>query len=304
MRPSDWLYAPGGRIRAAWRLILFVLAYVACGLAFGTVVSPLIQSVARVLGVSLIAHYWLSYVEWISLGGAALTHWVLLGWLERRPWRDVGLGRDALRPRALAGSWALGALAIGVPSLLLIAAQQVRIVPSPDGSSLGTAAALLAKLAPAAMYEELVFRGYPFMVLRESAGPAVALTVTSVLFGLVHMFNPGVAPLPIVVVVLAGFFLGAVLLVTGSLWAAFAAHLAWNWTLSGVVHAAVSGLGFTMPDYRAVDAGPDWITGGAWGPEGGAVAGLGLLSALALLRWRGASHFLQRGRTAAGVSDG
>src|SRR5205085_10430111 len=102
-------------------------------------------------------------------------------------------------------------------------------------------------------------------------------------------------------VVLAGFFLGAVLLATGSLWAAIAAHLAWNWTLGAAVHAAVSGLPFAMPDYRAVDAGPDWLTGGAWGPEGGLAAGIGMISALALLRWRGASPFSSRGHAAAEV---
>jgi hypothetical protein len=164
---------------------------------------------------------------------------------------------------------------------------------------------LLVKLAPAAMVEEMIFRGYPFLVLREGAGPFTALVVTSLLFGLAHLQNPGVTIVSISMVVLAGFFLGGVLLVTGSLWAAFAAHLAWNWTLSAAVHAAVSGLPFVMPDYRTVDAGPDWLTGGAWGPEGGLGAGVGMLAAIALLRWRGASHFLDRGRVAAEVpSDG
>ena len=66
---------------------------------------------------------------------------------------------------------------------------------------------------------------------------------------------------------------------TRSLYAALAAHLAWNWTLVGVLHTPVSGIPFATPDYRIVDAGPDWATGGVWGPEGGVPAALGLLSA-------------------------
>ncbi len=62
-----------------------------------------------------------------------------------------------------------------------------------------------------------------------------------------------------------------------SLWAAFTAHLAWNWTLAGVLHSAVSGVPFATPDYRVIDAGPDWATGGVWGPEGGLPAALSLL---------------------------
>jgi uncharacterized protein len=40
-------------------------------------------------------------------------------------------------------------------------------------------------------------------------------------------------------------------------------------------------------DYRVIDSGPDWITGGAWGPEGGAGAIVGMLAGVAwLLRRR------------------
>jgi len=77
-----------------------------------------------------------------------------------------------------------------------------------------------------------------------------------------------------------------VLLATRSLYAAFAAHLAWNWTLVGLMHASVSGIPFTTPDYRVVDAGPDWATGGVWGPEGGVPAALGLVAATIYLYLR------------------
>jgi len=41
----------------------------------------------------------------------------------------------------------------------------------------------------------------------------------------------------------------------------------------------VSGLVMGAPDFRTVDAGPDWATGGAWGPEGGVFAAAGLVAA-------------------------
>jgi hypothetical protein len=50
-----------------------------------------------------------------------------------------------------------------------------------------------------------------------------------------------------------------------------------------VFHTAVSGLPLESPDYRVVDAGPDWVTGGVWGPEGGAAGGLGMLAGLVYL---------------------
>jgi hypothetical protein len=34
----------------------------------------------------------------------------------------------------------------------------------------------------------------------------------------------------------------------------------------------VSGMPSRDPDYRVVETGPDWLTGGPWGPEGGVAA--------------------------------
>jgi hypothetical protein len=67
------------------------------------------------------------------------------------------------------------------------------------------------------------------------------------------------------------------------MYAAWAAHFAWNWTLAVIFHASVSGYPFESPDYRYVDAGPDWATGGVWGPEGGIPAALGMVAGIAVL---------------------
>jgi hypothetical protein len=53
--------------------------------------------------------------------------------------------------------------------------------------------------------------------------------------------------------------------------------------LAVVLHAAVSGEDLPGGDYRVIDGGPDWATGGAWGPEGGLGAVAGMLVAAAIL---------------------
>ena len=63
-----------------------------------------------------------------------------------------------------------------------------------------------------------------------------------------------------------------------------------------VFHAAVSGFPLEAPGYRYVDAGPDWATGGEWGPEGGLPAALGMVGGIALLCLAPASR---RGRSTA-----
>jgi uncharacterized protein len=90
----------------------------------------------------------------------------------------------------------------------------------------------------------------------------------------------------VLIVTLAGVFLGAIRVAFDSLYAAWGAHLAWNWMMAVPLHAPVSGLRFEAPDYRTVSAGPAWVTGGAWGPEGGLAAALAMVAALAYLHAR------------------
>src|SRR5690606_22219082 len=127
-------------------------------------------------------------------------------------------------------------------------------------------------LLPAALWEELLARGYLFSTLRERWGSPVALVVTSVGFGLLHLENAGANLQAVAQVIFAGFWLGGILLATGSLYAAWLAHAAWNWTMAALLHAPVSGTPFSTPGWELRDSGPDWATGGVWGPEGGVFA--------------------------------
>ncbi|HZB44358.1 MAG TPA: hypothetical protein VE360_03915, partial [Pyrinomonadaceae bacterium] len=66
---------------------------------------------------------------------------------------------------------------------------------------------------------------------------------------------------------------------TRSLWFAFGLHWSWNWTMGALLGLPVSGIRDITPDplLRATDAGPAWLTGGPYGPEGGLAATLALV---------------------------
>jgi membrane protease YdiL (CAAX protease family) len=279
--PRGWLYASENTLRGVWRLLAFAAAVLVCAQLSGAFLYPLLQGLGALIGERVIAYRWL---DCAAILGA---HVFCLRVIDRRAWSSVALGREAARPRVLAHGTVVGALAIAVPCALLLLLGWLRRVPSVEGSSLGAAGALAAQLAPAALFEELLMRGYAFAVLRESAGTAWAVALSSVIFGLLHLQNPGADLRSTALVTLAGVFLAAVVVVLHSVYAAWLAHLAWNWSLAALFHAPVSGLSFAMPDYRVVDAGPDWLTGGAWGPEGGAAAAAGMGAALLYLYVRG-----------------
>lgn len=219
----------------------------------------------------------------LQLVAAVGTTAIMLHSIDVRPWRDVGLDRAALESRSLMESWLVGGLAIGLGCASLLLAGWLRIVPGPEGSSLSAALSLTVFLVVAALFEEIVSRGYLFTVLRDGLGEWTAVGVTSLLFGMAHLRNAGVTVESFLIVTLAGVFLGAVRIAYRSVYASTAAHVAWNWTLAVALHASVSGFQFSAPDYRTVEQGPDWLTGGRWGPEGGLAAALGMLLGIAYL---------------------
>jgi membrane protease YdiL (CAAX protease family) len=270
------LYAPGGALRAPWRVIGFLVAAAVCAVLAGAVVAP-VYGTLEMSGVPGLA-------DWIVILAAAVGgHVISLRWVDRRPWQYVWLDRTAAEPRRLIEGYLLGVLAIGLPSVALIASGWLSVGPHSPGSWAGAAVRVSALLLVAALAEELLFRGYIFAVLREKLGWAPALAVTSVAFGYAHVSNPGASPRALLLVMLAGLFLGATVAILRSVYAAWMAHFAWNWTMAVLLHIPVSGVETETPDYRTVETGPDWLTGGSWGPEGGAAGALGMIAGLGYL---------------------
>lgn len=272
-------FTQDGTLRAIWRGLLFVAVSIVA-LFMASVVVAMLQSAAASAGIRLLVH------PLVYPMGFLAAHVFMLRQVERKDWSYVWLGREAARPSKLVSGLALGTLAVALPAGALLASNQLSVVDAPDGAWWSTALLATAVLLPSAFAEEMFARGYIFALLREAAGWKLALAATSIGFGLLHMANPGANWQSLSVVVLAGFFLGAIVLVTGSLYAATLAHFAWNWFIAAVLHMPVSGIPVVgSPDYKVVETGPDWLTGGSWGPEGGLAAGLGLSIGLIYLSW-------------------
>jgi hypothetical protein len=266
-----------GALLPPWRLLVFLAAIALCAVVAQIVIAGPLAATGALAG------WRMELFAVATLLVLLAAHWLTFRWTRTGSWASIGLGAAAARPRLLVAGALLGALAIGVPTLLLLGIGWLAPRPAPPGSSLLAALRFLLLFAPAALFEELLVRGYAFATLRDWLGAPAALLITSLVFGLLHWSNPGANLQSVAQVVLAGVWLGGVLLATGSLWAAWMAHLAWNWTMAALFHAPVSGLAVGTPDFRLVDAGPDWATGGAWGPEGGLGATLGMVASLVFL---------------------
>jgi len=118
--------------------------------------------------------------------------------------------------------------------------------------------------------EELSFRGYIMQGLARAWGMPIAVVVSSLLFGAVHSLNPNANALGVVIIVGAGLLLACAYLVSRSLWLPIGLHIGWN--LTEIHLFGFPGSGRTEPSFvRTITHGPELLTGGAFGPEGGNV---------------------------------
>jgi len=180
-------------------------------------------------------------------------------------------------------------VAIAIGAVAVIAGLPANSTWVFDGGTLaeyfGRLLTLALVLLPAALFEELAFRGVLVAGLIQGLGRVSGVGVGAVLFALAHRNNPGVTPLALGNIALAGIFLGATFLARGGLWTATGAHLGWNLALAGS-GAAVSGLPFEIPWVDFIPGEPSWLTGGLFGPEGGLLAtGALVLGTVVVVRW-------------------
>lgn len=278
------------KLRAPWRILIFILVWLAVTLVAAALVQGL-QGVAALSGVRTILYYWVDFIAVLIATFASLR------WVDGLDWKFVLMGRASSQPSLLTSGFLMGMVAIGVPCVLLLATHELRLVPADSGSWTVAAAQMALFLLPAAAAEELLMRGYIFSVLREALGWKTTLVATSIVFGLLHLRNPGADPETITTVIVAGFFLGTILLVTESLYAAWMAHFAWNLTMAAGLHTSVSGLSVAAPNYHVINNGPAWLTGGSWGPEGGVAAALGMFAFLFYMHGRYRQQLQSNART-------
>jgi len=253
---------------------------VLCAIAADALLSPVLVWMVGRTGQRLRIN------AFVELAAAVAATAVMVRSIDKRSWAYVGLSREAAARRPLIIGWCIGAAAIAGACAALAAMGLLRFVPTVGSGWIGAAIRITVVLVPAALAEELICRGYLLSVARDAVGITWAVVLTSVMFGLLHLTNPGATPESVVLVTLAGVFLAAVRVALDSLYAAWMAHLAWNWVMAVPLHAAVSGVRFESPEYQAVTVQPAWLSGGAWGPEGGAMAGLGMIGGLAYLYTR------------------
>ena len=143
---------------------------------------------------------------------------------------------------------------------------------------------LLVVFIPAAVQEELVFRGYLFQKARAANRP-LAIGGSAVVFAWLHTLNGAITAIAIVNLAIAGVLLALAYELFERLWLPIGLHLAWNVISGPILGWDVSGYSSKTSVFGTTEHGPSWLTGGRYGLEGSVWVGIVELAAVAALLW-------------------
>jgi membrane protease YdiL (CAAX protease family) len=257
------------------------------GLMFGLAWAGLMVVGPRAAQPTAAGAFWGSA---ITAGAAVLAGSAMMRFVEGRTPLALGLAVSRETTSEVGLGIVIGVVSLAFAALLMLLLGDLSYVGQAGDTRawVATVGLDLGTFAVAAFAEEALYRGYPFQVLARSAGPVAATVIASAAFAAGHAGNPNVDAFGLVNIFLAGVLLSAAYLRTRSLWFATAVHLGWNWCMASLFDLPVSGLTmFDTPGYEAHIGGARWVSGGAFGPEGGVVGTAAFaLALLAVLRLR------------------
>ena len=201
--------------------------------------------------------------QWVALISVAVATAVTVGTLERGQWRLGLFVRPTLAARELLLGLSFAVILILACDALILLSTGARHRPGNGFPWME----LMAVFFPAAIHEELLFRGYVFQKLRKWRRGA-AIVLTAAIFAALHGGNIGVSPIALSNVFLAGVLLALSYERYARLWFPIGIHLAWNILSGPVLGYPVSGFVPAESVLRTATSGPLWLTGGNFGIEG------------------------------------
>jgi membrane protease YdiL (CAAX protease family) len=283
------IFYKNDRLRPILRAIVYVICTAVASALLFAAIAPMLGAPLRTTGGALPPLKFLVAFEAVSCIAIVGFAVLLRLQLDRRSIDSLGL--------AMRGPW-VRLLGLGVflgagMQLLVFALETAFGYSHISGmSNLRSDAASLAAYIPlyllVAVNEELLIRGYLFQNLWEEWGAPAGIILTSAFFAALHLGNPNSHQelfLTLIGLVAYGTWACLSVMWTKSLWPAVGVHFAWNLFEGPVLGFPVSGLNYGNTVIHQTIAGPNWFTGGSFGPESGASSLIALAAGGAVLYW-------------------
>lgn len=240
-----------------------------------------VLSIALVAPLSILDLKVLLVNALLAVIGAFGASYVMTRFVNKKPFAAIGFPLHQGVPREFGMGCAVGVVMMGGIFVIQLSFGylDVQVVDASIRNIAQSTGYLLVIFMAGAVSEEVIFRGYLLQTLMQGITFLPATLLMALLFAGGHAANPGVTTFALINIGLAAVWLSFAYLKTRALWLPIGLHFGWNFAQTAVFGFPTSGLEFG--EYRVLVTtahGPEWITGGAFGPEGGVLATLALIA--------------------------
>jgi uncharacterized protein len=278
---------PNG-IRAGWRLAIFLMIFAGfLIIPFAISHIPAVRNQLQSQPKDVFTPTTVIFGEGINVVGLVLCAFIMTK-IEKRSFADYGLPLDQ------AFGWHFWA---GIPLGFAMLSLLLSIIAAFHGFSLagmalsGAGAVKYGFLYAivfilVGVFEEFSFRGYMQSTLASGVGFWPAAIILSIVFGAIHLRNPGEAIFGGIMAGSFGLLAAFALHRTGNIWLPIGMHASWDWGETYFYGTPDSGLLAQGHFLNSSFHGPRWLTGGSVGPEGSwLVFGVLIVWALIIHLW-------------------
>ena len=285
------------KLRAGWRILFFILIFWLLASSI-FIIKPLFGDITR-------REFLESYsviIIFILAVSASIAVAIARKFFDKRSVKSLGLTVNRQALKDIVFGFLLSGVMAGLFFLILtafdliefngfnfgeadsLAGQPFDYISFISVMSIGSLTIILFEHIMVGYWEELVFRGYVFQNMIDGMGLKISILISCVIYGLVHFTNPNASLLSTAIIMLFGFLRIYGYLATKMLWLSMGMHMGWNYFQGPIFGFAASGREMaTLINQTA--AGPNWLSGGDFGPEGSILIIPIILFALLVMRW-------------------
>lgn len=265
------------RLRAGWRLLLQTILLFILAIIIGIVAGFLGLSGGAVSVFDQIFNF-------ILITGSV---YIARRWLDKRSFESLGLKLSRQSLVDILAGIGITFLQMGFIYVLMLVLGWLTFEGfawefDPMATVIQNTLLFFVAFIFVAWNEELLSRGYHLQTIASGLNLFWGVTISSAVFGLLHLGNPNATWISAAGIFFAGVFLAYGYIRTRQLWLPIGLHLGWNFFEGVGFGFPVSGLDI-YPLTRIRVHGPELWTGGAFGPEAGLIVLPSLLLGAALI---------------------
>lgn len=269
-----------GLVRSGWIIILTIAAFYLLAYILQTAMFEALKQILIARGdLNYETGFYSSLVDWVNSVFMPIASQILLevtiflvffiAWrcIMKRSFREMGLPNVRQGKKELGVGMIFGIVNCSLVFAALIVTGQAQVASwKPQFSVLQLWWVVVFIMV--GLGEEIMNRGFLMSTLRRTGNLYVVMLLPSVIFGLIHLRNPGVTFFSVVNIVLVGVLFSYIYIKSGNIWMCIGYHFTWN-TFEGLVYGMpVSGL--DTPKMIVTSYPTDnLINGGSFGIEGG-----------------------------------